>query len=91
MGQHNNIKLLLLIAYSLSGLSALYTYDRVNNRQITLDTGFNNVYYTSNNFHSIEYASLHGAKNITSQNVTTTLIKLRKSNATKSLPNLYSI
>jgi hypothetical protein len=89
-----NILKLIVLLNSIVGMKCLYTYDRINNRQITFDTSFHNVYYTSHNFHSIEYAKTGGRVISNSTNSSKTLIKycnLRKPNSTKSLPNLHNI
>lgn len=72
----------------------IYTYDRIHNRPIALDTAFNNVYYTSNNFHSIEYTNFLPGNSSFITNTTNTsklCLKLRTVNSSKSLPNLHNI
>jgi hypothetical protein len=63
-------------------VNSLYLYDRFHNRGAISynfgDTG--NVFYTSSNFHSIEYVNKNNSK-----------LRLCKINATKSLPNIKYI
>lgn len=93
---HHNLVCILLLIQGMLCTNCLYSYDRFNNKQLTLDTSFNNVYYTSNKFHSIEYTnpSDKSSNNVIKNNRTNTtqiIIHLRKPNSTQSLPNLYNI
>ena len=62
-------------------VDSLFSYDKFHNRGISTDINDNQPYFTSNVFHSIEYAS----KNTNKKN-----LKLRKIqfNVTKSLPEI---
>jgi hypothetical protein len=79
--------ILIIFAETIySGLTKakpFYSYDRFNNRAVSsmfVDTG--NIYYTSKNFHSEEFAQINNFINKTCS------LGLRKINTTKSLPNL---
>ena len=73
-----NIIKCLLIGILCQTINGLYTYDRFYNRGVSVDFSDNHPYYTSNIFHSVEYAS----KNTT--------LKLRRFNfnGSKSLPEI---
>ena len=73
-----NIVKYLFFGLLLHSISGLYTYDRFYNRGIFVDSSDNRPYYTSNIFHSLDYAS----KNTT--------LKLRRIhlNSSKSMPEI---
>ncbi len=73
-----NLAKYIMIICLCQTISGLYTYDKFYNRGIQVDFSDNHPYYTSNIFHSVEYA----AKNNT--------LKLRRINinASKSLPEI---
>lgn len=49
--------ILCVLGYIGTSSSIFYLYDRVNNRQVRYDfTDAGNIYYTSHNFHSVDYA-----------------------------------
>jgi hypothetical protein len=64
-----------------SGSSIFYLYDKIHNRAVEYnfaDTG--NIYYTSQNFHSIEYFPHNKTEN------NTKCLFARKVNSSKSMP-----
>ena len=64
-------------------VDSIFSYDRFHNKGISNDINDNQPYFTSNVFHSIEYASKN--TNTNKKN-----LKLRKIqfNVTKSLPDI---
>lgn len=65
-----------MINSTIPKATPFYLYDRFNNRAISYQfTDAGNIYYTSDNFHSVEYADKHKNKTL----------QLRR-NETKSLP-----
>ena len=81
-----------MMLMGMACVSSIYTYDRFNNKPVTMDTSFNNIYYTSNKFHSIEFTNNCNIRtNSTNSTSSVLLIRLRKPNSTVSLPNLYNI
>ena len=83
------MKYFLTLFYIAHTIAGLYTYDRFNNRPIVIDTSFENVYYTSSNFHSVEFTDCK-LRNNTKTYRLKPFLKLRP-NSTQSLPNLYQI
>ena len=82
-------KLALLILSFLNAITysdtMFYLYDRVNNKAITYHyTDCGQIYYTSKNFHSVDYVTKYNTTAIPG-------IKLRKINTTKSLPDIRSL
>ena len=75
------MKYFLMMLYAVHAIGGLYTYDRINNRPITFDSSFSNVYYTSANFHSIEFAKLNNSQVYRMK----PYLKIRP-NSTQSLP-----
>jgi hypothetical protein len=71
-----NIVKCLLIGFLCQTINGIYTYDKFYNKGMTVDSSDNRPYYTSNVFHSVDYA----AKNTT--------LKLRRFNlnSSKSMP-----
>lgn len=79
----NFIRIVLLAILGLAHYSEaiFYLYDRVNNRQITYYyTDAGNIFYTSDNFHSLEYAKRNKTNN-------TSICSFgKKVNSSRSLP-----
>ena len=75
---------ILGIVGSFSSCSALfYLYDRVNNRPVSYRfTDAGDIYYTSQNFHSIDYVRTNNTGNATTHSVA------NKINRSVSLPNM---
>lgn len=81
-------KILFLFFLYIFNTLSFYTYDRFNNRAIPVNNEGTLIYYTSDVFHSIEYADKNKSYNTSNTSILNKNITLRKKNS-KSLPNLY--
>jgi len=74
--RHAAIFVLSILGSISTSTGIFYLYDRVHNRAVTYDfADVGNIYYTSQNFHSVDYAK---------QNNTCSFAK--KVNSSRSLP-----
>jgi hypothetical protein len=76
---------LIGLCFQNVAISSVSSYDKFHNKGLSTNINYNHPYFTSNVFHSIEYASKNSNTNTNKKN-----LKLRKMqfNVTKSLPNI---